>query len=584
MWNIVSCALPKDGCCSRILTTTEIDVVAQICCAGNSKYIYKKEPLSEDESRQLFSSTLVGHQSEFPEYLKNVLYEIINRCGGQPLAIITMASVLAFQPVSIEQCHYIRNSLDLGLITNPNLEGVKQVLNLGYNSIPHCLKACMLYLSLYEEDCIIWKDDLMKQWIVEGFICAVEGDTNMEEIAGSYFDELVNRGIIQPEDINCNDDVLSCTVHHMVHQFIREKSIEENFSIAIDDPQTAIRHAEKVRRLGLHFGKAEDATLPEIMRLSRVRSLAFSGLLKCMPYIVKFRFLQVLILKLRFDPGDMMSGNLTEPDRVTFNLTGILALFRLKYLSIGASQSHVSVELPTQMQQLKELVALEIDAKLTAAVLSDTFYLPGLLYFRLPSEIPLPAGIGHLTSLRTLGYFYLSINSTDNVINIGRLTNLRELHLTCCMVQSDNLKNNMKLLGSVLGELRNLKCLTLVPPAGSCRVDTPNGAGASSMNISFDVFNIVSPLALLERLELSRRCCIFSSLPEWTKNLVKLGSLKIAVGKLLTHNINALGGFPALTALSLYIEAAPAERIVFSVAGFSENLRQVQCLIFRSSS
>ncbi|XP_024311157.1 uncharacterized protein LOC104584449 isoform X6 [Brachypodium distachyon] len=569
MWNLVNRALPKDGCCSRILATTEVDVVAQICCAGNSKYIYKKELLSEDESRQLFSSTLLGRQSEIPEHLNNVLYEIINRCGGLPLAVIATASILACQPVSIEQCNYLRNSLDLGLITDPNLEGVKQVLNLGYNSLPHCLKGCMLYLSLYEEDCIIWKDDLMKQWIAEGFICAGEGDTSREETAGSYFDELVNRGMIQPEDINCNDEVLSCTVHRMVHQFIRDKSIEKNFSIAIDDSQTSIRHAEKVRRLGLNFSNAEDATLTATLRLSRVRSLAFSGLLKCMPSIVKFRFLQVLILKLLFEPVDM-SDNLTEPDGVSFNLTGILALFRLKYLSIGVSQSHVTVELPTQMQQLKELVALEIQAKLTAALPSDTFDLPaGLLYLRLPSETPLPDSIRWMRSLRTLGYLDLSMNSRCNLMNICNLTNLQELHLTCSTVQSGNLEDKMRLLGSALVELRNLKCLTLAPAAGSSRVDSPNAAVASSIRISFDVFTFLSPPALIERLDLSRRCCIFSSLPDWTNKLAKLCILKIAVGKLLTHDIDVLGGFLSLTALSLYIEAAPAEMIFFGKAGFS---------------
>ncbi|EMS50304.1 Disease resistance RPP13-like protein 4 [Triticum urartu] len=569
-WDIISHALPKGNCCSRILSTTEVDAIAQTCCADTSKYIFKKEPLSEDESRELFLGTVFGHEAGCPQVLKEVSNEIIKRSGGLPLAIIILASLLAGQPASsIEHWNYIKNSLSSDSSTNTSLEGIKQVLNLGYDNLPHGLKACMLYLCLYEEDRVIWKEDLVKQWIAEGFICAVE-------VAQSYFDELVSRGMIQPVDINCNDEIMSCRVHHMVLHFIRYKSTEENFSIALDHSQTTIRLADKVRRLALHFGNVQYATLPMTasMRLSQVRSLAFSGLLKCMPSFVEFRFIQVLILKLLPDPdnrsdnftgSDDLSGNITEPDDLSCNLSEISELFRLRYFHLDAC--HMSVEHPTQMKQLKDLVAWEIDADVTA-VPSDIVDVPGLFFLSIPSVAQLPADIGRMTSLRTLGVIDLSKNSTENIMCLGELINLQDLHLTCSTLQPDNLEKNLECLGLIVRKLSNLKCVTLVP-AVSSHVKTQDDVGAPSMSISWDGFTTVSPSpALLQRLELSRHCFILSSLPEWTKDLTKLGILKMAVRKVSSEDVVILKGLPSLTALSLFVWTTPTRRIIFDNEGF----------------
>lgn len=601
-WDLINRSLPKGNRCSRILTTTQVEVIAQACCADNSKsipttkkeddsrYIIRKTTLTEYESRELFLSTAFGKQAECPQHLKEVSNEIITASGGLPLAIIILASILARQPAnSIEQWHYIRNSLGPALITSSSLERINQVLNLGYGSLPHCLKACMLYLCLYEEGCVIWKDDLVKQWIAEGFIGAVEGH-KAEEVARSYFGELVNRGMIQPVDINCNDEILSCTVHYMVLHFVRDKSMEENFCIAVDHSQTTIKLADKVRRLALHFSNVEDATPPgpECMRLSKLRSMVFSGFPKCMPSIVDFRFLQVLTLKLLVEPDKMSDNltasddlcvNITEPDDLSdnrsecdgdlrYNLTEISELFRLRYFHLDAC--NMSVLLPVQIRQLKYLVAWEIYAEVTA-VPSDIVDLPGLLYLSIPSEAHLPTGIDRMTSLRTLGLFNLNKNSSETIMGLSKLTNLQELRLTCDTLQPGNLEKNLDCLGVIVRKLRNLKRVTLVPAASSL-VNTQNDGGSSSMSISWPGFSIqpLSP-ALLQTLELSRHCCIFSTLPEWTKELTNLCILKIAVKRLSRKSIDILKGLPSLAALSLFLwtaYTAPA-RIMFDDEGFS---------------
>jgi hypothetical protein len=48
-WDIFNHALPKGNCCSRILTTTEVDAIAQTCSTDTSKYVPAKK---EGNSKQ----------------------------------------------------------------------------------------------------------------------------------------------------------------------------------------------------------------------------------------------------------------------------------------------------------------------------------------------------------------------------------------------------------------------------------------------------------------------------------------------------------------------------------------------------
>uniref|UniRef100_A0A0D9XVD4 WRKY domain-containing protein n=1 Tax=Leersia perrieri TaxID=77586 RepID=A0A0D9XVD4_9ORYZ len=553
-WDIIKCALPESNSSSRILTTTEIEDLALQSCSYDSKYIFKMKPLCEDDSRNLFFSTVFGSRSNCPAELSEASYDIVRKCGGLPLAVVTIAGLLASQLEKQEQWDYINKTLGHSLMANPNLEGMKQLLSLCHNNLPQHLKACMLYLSMYQEDFVIWKDDLVNQWIAEGFICAIGGD-DKEEISKAYVDELVGRKLIQPVLINDNDEVLSCVVHRVVLNFITCKSIEENFIIAIDHSLETTRFADKVRRLSIHFGSVENATPPTNMRLSQVRTVAFWGVLNYMPFIMEFRLLKVLALHFLGD----------EDGIISFDLTKILGLVRLRYLKVS---TNVTLKLPTQIQGLQYLETLKIDGKIEA-VPSDIIYLPGLLHLSLPAKTNLPNGIAHMALLRTLGYFDLSCNSAENLWSLGGLTNLRDLQLVCSDIHSDNLKNNIKYLGSILGKLRNLKSITL-SLGGYSYVNTPHKDNATSMRIFVGGWsNMSSVPAFLERFEFLPCVCIFSSRPNWIGQLGNLCILKIGIREVTSCDVDVLGGLLALTVLSLHVHTKPAESIVFGNIGFS---------------
>ena len=197
-WNFIRCALPENKNGSRVITTTRIETVATTCCSNHYEYVYKMRPLSSEDSRMLFLNRVFGSEDACPPNLGEISAEILKRCGGLPLAIITISSLLASQRMKLkERWEHVLNSLSSNFEVNPTLEGMRQILSLSYISLPHCLKACMLYLGVYPEDHEINKYDLVRQWVAQGFISKELG-RDPEDVVEGYFNELVNRSIIQP--------------------------------------------------------------------------------------------------------------------------------------------------------------------------------------------------------------------------------------------------------------------------------------------------------------------------------------------------------------------------------------------------
>ncbi|XP_073360898.1 uncharacterized protein [Aegilops tauschii subsp. strangulata] len=547
-WDIIKYAFPNGNRGSRIIITTQIEDVALTCCCDHSEHVFMMKPLDDDHSRKLFFNRLFGSGSDCPEEFKQVSNEIVDVCGGLPLATINIASHLANQQtaVSLDFLTYIRDSLRSQSWSSSTSERTRQVLNLSYNNLPHHLKTCLLYLHMYPEGSIVWKDDLVKQWVAEAFINTRKGkekDQNwMEKAAGIYFDELIDRRFIQPLNINYNNKVLSCTVHEVVRDLLAHKSAEENFIVVVDYNRKNISLSHKARRLSLLFATARYAKTPVNITKPQVRSLNFVGLFECMPCIGEFKVLRVLNLQL--------SGHCGDHDPI--DLTGISELFQLRYLKIT---SDVCIKLPNQMRKLQCLETLDIiDAPRVTAIPWDIIYLPHLLHLTLPVDTNLLDWIGSMT------------DSIISLWSLGNLNYLQDLYLTISSTHpSGHPEKNMEALGSLLGGHGNLKIIVVSHGPSVKDIVVP---GASKVIISWDE---LEPLPLLQRFECSpHSCVIFSRIPKWVKKLGNLCILKIAVVELQMSCVDILRGLPALTALSLYVRCAPAQRILFDkMAGFS---------------
>ena len=190
---------------------------------------------------------------------------------------------------------------------------------------------------MYPEDHIIWRDDLIKQWIAEGFVSSLHG-SDLEAVGRSYFNELVNRSMIQP--YKNVDGKVCCKVHDMMLDLILSKCVEDNFVSVAHNSEDMARLLHlckyKVLRLSLCSMAVGGATYDTAIaaRLSQVRSLLFN---KPILPLLWFKYLRVLII---------LKGHYVSEEIV--DLTAVSQLFLLRCLMVRAWK----IELPTQLGEL----------------------------------------------------------------------------------------------------------------------------------------------------------------------------------------------------------------------------------------
>lgn len=410
-------------------------------------------------------------------------------------------------------------------------ERLKEEVEHIYNKLSTELKTCLLYLNMYQAGYTIRKDDLVKQWIAECFLPAA-GTRQQERRARDHFDELVRKVLIQPVERNCNDEVMSCTVEHMVLDMIANKCKEVDFITSVSTLENT-GLLNEARRLSIQLRGEVDAKIPENLVLAKVRSLAFSGFPGCVPSLVECSLVQVLILDIWADRGEG-----------TFDLSGISGLVRLRYVKI---RCNITVRLPDKIGVIESLKTLEVDAKIGNNVPSEITFPECLLHLRIPPSSHLHTNIYLLPFLRAFGCFDVSRYGEPYIMHLLSLEFLEDLHLTCSAPHGADMQQKMDVMWSCIfsGDWRSLRSVDLVP-AGS------NHAIAAFFNIQ-DETQDAPTKSLLEQLVLSPRICIFSSIPNRLALLGKLRILKIATREISEKDVHVLGSIPALTALSLYV-------------------------------
>ncbi|KAE8782344.1 putative late blight resistance protein-R1B-14-like protein [Hordeum vulgare] len=517
-WDIIKCAFPENHLGSRVITTTRIQVVAKACCFHGHGHILEMKPLNDKYSRRLFFGRIFGSEEACPLHLRDVSVEILKKCGSLPLAIVTISSMLASEDsIQKERWEHVRSCL--GSLTNLTLEGVRRILNLSYRELPLHLKTCLLYLGMYPEDYIISRYDLERQWMAEGFV-GKENGQDCVKVASNYFNELVNRSLIQPVKFDSRGSVTKCRIHDMMLDLILLKSAEENFFTIVDDSRAITGLDYKMRRLSVRLDSVSNgqAILPKNTAMSHIRSVMFFGSSESTPDLLQFKFLRVLVINLH---------------RAKVDLSGLSKLYQLRYLRISRFCFY---QLPTHIRVLQNLQTLDLGrySNMRQDFPSDIVHLPHLTHLNVGSE--LFDGIGNMKSLRHLCAFDLAVNTVDNIKNIGELTNLRYLFISCGP-HADDTERRMDVLRSSLGKLRNLEDLIV------------------SMRGSIDGLMPLSPAPTPYRLDrfVMFRNCWFSRIPSWIGELRNLGELNLLVCELLNDGVGILSELPVLTHLDIDI-------------------------------
>ncbi|XP_044394775.1 disease resistance protein Pik-2 isoform X2 [Triticum aestivum] len=297
VWTILKVALIKSNCGSRIITTTRKVGVAESCCSDFNGRVYHLAPLSHGDSKKLFYKRIFNCEDDYPNELKEVSEKILKKCDGLPLAIITIASLLASKPTKTNELWYnVLNSIGSGHENGPSVENMRGILSLSYRDLPPHLKTCLLYLSIFPEDHMINRDKLIWGWVAEDFIHDKQRG-NLYKQGENYFNELINRNMLQPVDIDTHGSAKTCRVHDMVLDLITSLSAEENF-VSILGGQQPLSTGNKIRRLSIQENNGEHNMLDKSMDLSHVRLLfVFRSAIDMIPSLLSFQVLRVLDLE-----------------------------------------------------------------------------------------------------------------------------------------------------------------------------------------------------------------------------------------------------------------------------------------------
>lgn len=505
--------------------------------------MYALEPLDAAHSESLFLSRIFGSEGRCPLHLKEASDKILKRCGGLPLAIVTVASLLATKGITKEEWEKTLKSIGSALeIQDTDVEEMKKILLISYNDLPYHLKTCLLYLGVFPEDYEIKRDRLIRRWVAEGFITA-EGGQDMEEIGECYFNDLINRSMIQPVGIQCDGRADACRVHDMVLDLIVSKSAEENFlTLCGTDGDHRMARRDKARRLSINYHARDGIVVPENMVVSNVRSLTIFGHAEDMPALSNFLFLRVLDLE----------------NRVVLEYSYLRHIGRLRQLRYLRLSSRRIAALPEQIGDLQNLQTLDLRWTRVKRLPRSVVLLRRLTCL-LVNSLELPEGIGNMQALQELSEIEINRHTpVSSLLELGKLTNLRILGINWCIIDADHDARKVH-ADSLVTSLCKLGVLSL----RSIQIQSYHTCSLDFLQDSW-----FPPPRRLQKFDMSIDYH-FPRTPKWMVSLEYLSYLDIYLTPVDEESFRTLGDLPSL--LFLWIssrEARPREGVAVDSHGF----------------
>ncbi|CAL4990944.1 unnamed protein product [Urochloa decumbens] len=369
-WGDIRNCLPiENNQCSRIIVTSRFQAVGAACSpSGTTNLLHTVDFLNAVESKNLFKQSVYeSKSSKDNETVDKVPEEILKICGGLPLAIVSMAGLVACNP-SKPSSHWdkVCKSLFPESVTALSLDGVTRILDFCYNDLPGDLKTCALYLSMFPKGSKISMKCLTRRLTAEGFVSEKQGLTE-EEVAETYFNQLMRRKLIRPVEHNSNGKVKTFQVHDMVLEYIVSKSNEENFITVVGGHWMMPPPSNKVCRLSMQSSGSKHENMTKNINLPQVRSVTVFGSLKQLPFhSFNNGIIQVLDLegwkglKERHVKNDIckmlvlkyLSLRRTEIAKITKKIV------KLEYLeTLDIRETHVE-ELPKSVEKLKRISSI----------------------------------------------------------------------------------------------------------------------------------------------------------------------------------------------------------------------------------
>ncbi|XP_042502566.1 putative disease resistance RPP13-like protein 3 [Macadamia integrifolia] len=464
-WDMLKQALPLqgEGYQSRVLVTSRNEIVA--IYANPSTTPYFQRLLNEDESWELFQAKVMGSKDVgCPEDLEDLGRRIVHKCHGLPLAIVVLGGLLSIRERTHIAWSKVLDSVNWEL--NQNERSCQQVLALSYTDLQDHLKPCFLYLGLFPEKYEIKRYRLIWLWVAEGFIEPRERST-MEDVAGDYIEELIQRSMIQPTSRSYDGRVTSCRIHDLVRDLAISKAKEERF-LEVHGSDNLIP-TNKSHRLsiiepieGVMLGPSTNYAPNQGTTPNHLHSLfcfSISMIIERNSWMTSTFGAMIKLLRVLDLEGAPVSsisyGSLDQIGKLIF----------LKYFSLRGTRI---TYLPDSIGELQNLQTLDLRHSYLQEMPTMKQHQLRHLVLYCPYDVPMlmrsDCSLEHLTNLQTL------VLHSGNWIksSLHKLINLREL----CKVFGKHLRVLYKgALLDAIPKLKHLRGLRLIDRRTSLRSD-----------------------------------------------------------------------------------------------------------------
>nr|ACN62383.1 blast resistance protein [Oryza sativa Indica Group]ADO17324.1 blast resistance protein [Oryza sativa Indica Group] len=409
----------EDGNIGRIILTSRNYDVALL---AHETHIINLQPLEKHHAWDLFCKEAFWKNEirNCPPELQPWANNFVDKCNGLPIAIVCIGRLLSFQGSTYSDWEKVYKNLEMQLTNNSIMDMMNIILKISLEDLPHNIKNCFLYCSMFPENYVMKRKSLVRLWVAEGFIEETEHRT-LEEVAEHYLTELVNRCLLLLVKRNEAGHVHEVQMHDILRVLALSKAREQNFCIVVNHSRSTHLIGE-ARRLSIQRGDFAQLAdhAPHLRSLLLFQSSPNVSSLHSLPKSVKL--LSVL------DLTDSSVDRLPKEVFGLFNLR-FLGLRRTKISKLPSSIGRLKnllvldawkckiVKLPLAITKLQKLTHLIVTSK--AVVVSKQF---------VPSVgVPAPLRICSMTTLQTL---LLMEASSQMVHHLGSLVELRTFRIS----------------------------------------------------------------------------------------------------------------------------------------------------------
>uniref|UniRef100_A0A5B7AAH7 Putative disease resistance protein RGA1 n=1 Tax=Davidia involucrata TaxID=16924 RepID=A0A5B7AAH7_DAVIN len=520
---------------SKILVTTRSGTVASIM---GTIPPYNLKGLSNDECFSIFVKCAFkeGQEKEHPK-LVEIGKVIVSKCGGIPLAVRTLGSLL-YMKTEEREWLYIKDN-DMWKIAQKEND-ILPILRLSYDQMPSHLKQCFAYCCNFPKDYLIPREELINLWIAQGFIQPADGSLQLEDIGNLYFRDLLSRSFFHDVDETFDSEILTCKMHDLVHDLARSVAGKE-FSIMNCETKVI---SERVRHGLFCEENLSGKEFPRSLReLEKMRSFSFS--FKIGP--ISKSFLDALIKSFKcLRVLDLSESEFEELPN------SIGTLNHLRYL--GLCQNRCIRELPNSICKLLNMQTLYLfGCEQLQDLPKDIDKLGSLRHLYLTSQLTcLPEkALEGLTSLQSLSI--LQCHRLESLSEgMQHLTALRSLHISQCP--------------RLASFPNSIKCLTALEKLWiwDCELFSLNFPGEESTGLrsiqSLLIWGLPNLVVLPDELQnaatslqylLIQDCPSLKDLPKWLARCANLLKLEVVNCPILDYLPEGMNQLTALRVLCL---------------------------------